>query len=106
MKDYQCAMKLPIGIACILVAASTVAQTPRITAECNEFLTQQLRQGAKIDQVLEVETIDDMTEAAWTECRTAALAYLEARRKAVEERERRKAERQKQKRKVGEFVKI
>ena len=99
-------MRYAIGVAAIFVAVSAIAQAPRITAECNKFLTQQLRQGAEINQVLEAETVPDMTKAAWTECRTAALARMEAHRKAAEERERRKAERQKQKGKVGGFVEM
>lgn len=95
-----------MGIVAICVAVSATAQTLDITAECNGFLKQQLQQGAKIDQVLEAETVPDMTEAAWTECRTAVLAYVEARRKAKERMERRKAEREKNKGKIGEFVEM
>ena len=95
-----------MGVVAIFVAASAVTQAPRITAECNKFLTQQLRQGAEIDQVLDAKTVPDMVETAWAECRTAALALLEARRKAAAERERRKTERQKQKGQVGGFVEM
>ena len=95
-------MKYAMGVAAIFIATSVVAQTPIITAECKKFLTQQLRQGADIDQVLKAEAVPDMADAAWTKCRTAALARLEARRKMAEKVRRAKQ----QKEQTGGFVEM
>ena len=100
-------MRYAIGVAIIIAAVSVAAQqTPRITAECTAFLKQHIQQGADIDALLTRETVQDMSQADWTECRTAALVRLEAHRKAVAERARQKAEREKQRGKVGEFVQM
>ena len=100
-------MRYVIGIMAIFIAASAIAQASRITAECNTFIRLELRQGAKIDQLLEMETVSKMSDADWTECRTAALVYLkEARRKAEEQRAQREAEKEKKKSQIGEFVEM
>ena len=100
-------MRYVIGIMAIFIAASAIAQASRITAECNQLIRQQLRWGAKIEQILEQETVSEMSDADWTECRSAALVYIEeARRKAEEKRAQREAEKKKKKSQIGEFVPI